>query len=286
MSTTDSEGPAWNKFWLSLENETESLMSGEGASSRPAHTPDARSLMSPELVRPNVERGDSVMPHESASHNGGDSPEHSAIAGAVSPSMEEPPFAFKFKAPSGRMHRLQFVASAGVSELVAQVAEKLGGEVTSIGGMPTVEEGKLLKSGFALSYLDNEGDTVSITTDRDLVEAVSLARQSHRDKVDLFVHHPDKPPISATLDPHPALAKLPTPPQSAIRERRRHADDGQEDEGQSEPHKDWKQASGLTTKPGEQLIAGVPNELLLPGAIVTLAVVIIGVFALGRSSSR
>jgi hypothetical protein len=36
----------------------------------------------------------------------------------------------------------------------------------------------------------------------------------------------------------------------------------------------------------QQILAGVPNELLLPGAIVTLAVVIIGVFAITRSSNR
>jgi uncharacterized membrane protein YdbT with pleckstrin-like domain len=36
----------------------------------------------------------------------------------------------------------------------------------------------------------------------------------------------------------------------------------------------------------EQVIAGVPNELLLPGAIVTLAVVIVGVFTIARATSR
>ena len=39
-------------------------------------------------------------------------------------------------------------------------------------------------------------------------------------------------------------------------------------------------------QPQEQFIAGVPNELLLPGAIVTLAVVIVGVFALTRTAQR
>ena len=34
----------------------------------------------------------------------------------------------------------------------------------------------------------------------------------------------------------------------------------------------------------DQLVAGLPNELLLPGAIVTLAVVIIGVFTISRAS--
>jgi hypothetical protein len=31
MSTGDSEGPAWNKFWMSLEDGTESVMSGDGS---------------------------------------------------------------------------------------------------------------------------------------------------------------------------------------------------------------------------------------------------------------
>lgn len=288
MSTTDNEGPAWNKFWLSLENETESMMSGEGGSSRMPHTPDARSLMSPEhMMRPGLERGDSVLPNDSASHHGADSPEHSAVAGAaVSPSIEDVPFAFKFKAPSGRMHRLQVVGSAGIAELISQVTSKLGAEIDSIGGEPIVEEGRLGKSGFALSYLDNEGDTVSITTDQDLLEAISLARHSQRDKVDLFVHDPEKPPLSATLDPHPALQKPLTPPESTIKDRRRYSEDEDEEEEVSEkPKRERKQVSAQP-KQQEQLIAGVPNELLLPGAIVTLAVVIIGVFAMSRSSSR
>jgi len=294
MSTTDSEGPAWNKFWLSLENETESMMSGEGGSSRMPQTPDARSLMSPDhMMRPGLERGDSVLPGESASHHGGDSPEHSAVAGAAtSPIVEDVPFAFKFKAPSGRMHRLQVVGSAGIAELISQVAGKLGTESDSIGGVPTADEGRLGKSGFALSYLDNEGDTVSITTDQDLLEAISLARHSQRDKVDLFVHDPEKPPLSATLDPHPALQKPvtpqkpPTPPESTLKERRRYSSGEEEAEEVLErPKKERKQVA-MQPKQQEQFIAGVPNELLLPGAIVTLAVVIIGVFAISRSSSR
>src|ERR1700761_9581210 len=199
MQTTDSEGPAWNKFWMSLDNETESVMSGDG-SARPPMTPDHRSLMSPEIKPGGLERGDSVLPNDSASHHGAESPEHSAVTGAV---VENTHFPFKFKAPSGRMHRLQVLASAGVAELVSQVSQKIGAEVDSIGGVPQVEEGKLGKSGFALSYLDNEGDTVSITTDQDLVEAVTLASRARRDKVDLFVHDPEQPPLPPTLDPQP-----------------------------------------------------------------------------------
>lgn len=278
INTTDSEGPAWNKFWLSLDNETESMMSGEGGSRVPG-TPDHRSMMSHEHPRPGLmDRGDSVLPNESASHHG-DSPPHSALAGAPPANLEDVPFAFKFKAPSGRVHRLQVVASAGIEDLVTRVASKLGAEVDAIGGTPTFEDEKISKSGFALSYLDNEGDTVSITTNQDLIEAISLSRLAHRDKVDLFVHDPETAPLPATVDPQPALAKPPTPPESVLRERKHFFDDEEE----SQPR---QRSQSSTVAKQEEIIAGVPNDLLLPGAIVTLAVVIVAVFAMGRASNR
>jgi hypothetical protein len=282
MAANDGEGPAWNKFWMSLDAETESMMSGEG-SNRPT-TDAGRSLMSPGLhdPRPGMhDRGDSVLPNDSASHHGAESPDHSAVAAAQSPGFETALFPFKFKAPSGRMHRLQVAPSAGVEELVTLVSQKLGAEVESIGGTPDVIDGALGKSGFALSYLDNEGDTVSITTDRDLLDAIELARHGHRDKVDLFVHDPSQPPLSATLDPAPALPKQPSPPASTLR-KRREVDEEDEEEV-------VEKARRVKTNPKlaqEELIAGVPNELLLPGAIVTLAVVIVAVFGLSRAGSR
>lgn len=280
MSSGDGEGPAWGKFWLSLDNESESMVSGEGSSHRP-HTPGHRSFMSPELARPNVERVDSVQPNESASHNGDDS--RSDILETHSPIMEDAPFPFKFKAPSGRVHRLQVVASAGIADLVSNVTAKLGGEIDAVGGEAFVEEGRLGKSGYALSYLDNEGDTVSITTDQDLHDAIAISQCNRREKVDLFVHDPNKPPMAATLDPHPALARPLTPPSSTLKSRRRGNDNDREEESET-PMKRDRRAPAPPSKEVEQIIPGVSNDLLLPGAIVTLAVVIIGVFTLGRSS--
>ncbi|ORY12754.1 hypothetical protein BCR34DRAFT_536605 [Clohesyomyces aquaticus] len=276
ISTQDSEGPAWNKFWLSLDNETESVMSGDG--SRAPGTEDHRSMMSHDQHRPGLaDRGDSVLPNESASHHG-ESPQTSALGGAAH-ALEDAAFPFKFKAPSGRVHRLQVAASGGIEDLVFRVASKLGAEAASIGGTPTCEDGEVSKEGFAMSYLDNEGDTVSITTNQDLIEAISLARRAHRDKVDLFVHDPDSPAQVSTVEPQPALAKPPTPPESVLRERKQFFEDDEErvaarSRGQSAAAKQ------------EEIIPGVPNDLLLPGAIVTLAVVIVAVFALGRATSR
>ncbi|KAG0647398.1 Meiotically up-regulated 70 [Hyphodiscus hymeniophilus] len=284
MSTGDSEGPAWNKFWLSLDNDTESVMSGEGSHHHTHHT-GGRSLMSPDLSRGQERHVDaSVAPGDSASHNGADSPAHSAIAPIPEIPPEEIPFPFKFKAPSGRVHRLQVIAAHGMGELIASVTAKLGTEVDAVGGAATFEEGRLGSSGYALSYLDDDGDTVSITTDHDLLEAIVIARSGHRDKVDLFVHDPEKPPISATLDPHPVIRQAPTPPASTIRERRRAISDEEDESDEEQP---VRRTRKVTTQPTEQqVIAGVPNDLLLPGAMVTLAVVIVGVFALTRATSR
>jgi hypothetical protein len=187
------------------------------------------------------------------------------------------------------MHRLQVLGSSGIAELISQVAQKLGAEVDAIGGIPEVEDGKIGKSGFAMSYLDNEGDTVSITTDRDLLEATSLASQSGRDKVDLFVHDPETAPLPATLEPHPVSAKPTTPPAPSLRERMRLESDGDDEEeevaAERSRHGRRKHAFQRQAEQ-EQVIAGVPNDLLLPGAIVSLAVVIVGVFAISRTTSR
>ncbi|GFF29427.1 meiotically up-regulated gene 70 protein [Aspergillus udagawae] len=264
MQSHDDEGPAWNKFWLSMDHESDSMVSGS------QQAPN-RSVLSPESPRQGV---DSVLPNESASHHGGD--ELSEYHDHHHNHDETAPFPFKFKAPSGRVHRVNVVTSAGVADLVAQVTAKLGNELEAVGGAATVEEGKLSNTGYALSYLDNEGDTVSITTDQDLADAVSLARRSHRDKVDLFVHDPAQPPISATLDPQPAPAKAVEEKISVVAE----------DRLSEEPLIPKAHQSYPTRPTEEQFIAGVPNELLLPGAIVTLAAVIAGVFILSRATSR
>ena len=285
MSTGDSEGPAWNKFWMSFDHETESMVSGEGGSRHP-HTPDTRSLMSPEQHhRPGVERLESVAPADSASHTGRDSPDPSAITGGLTV-LEDTPFPFKFKAPSGRMHRLQVVASAGMHDLIDSVAEKLGSEADAIGGVPVFEDGKLGHAGFALSYLDNEGDTVSITTNHDLLEAIGLAQHGNRDKVDLFVHDPEMAPMQATLAPQPAGAHAVSSPGSQARLRKHHSDDEDEQTVEGHERRRERRPTSSHTQPAEQIIGGVPNDLLLPGAIVTLAVVIIGVFAISRASNR
>lgn len=287
MSSGDGEGPAWNKFWLSIENETESMVSGDGSHHHTAHTMGSR-MMSPEIARDRL--GDSVAPGDSASHVGVDSPTRSLIPDIPEQPPADLPFPFKFKAPSGRVHRLQVIASQGIEAFVATVTAKLGNEVDNIGGAPVVDDGKMSSTGFALSYMDDEGDSVSITTDNDLLESILLARMGGRDKVDLFVHDPEKPPVAAPAPIEtPAILTPPTSTASGLRERRRaYDDDDDEDEDDEDEDESTTRRSRRTrhAPAQDQVIAGLPNELLLPGAIVTLAVVIVGVFTITRATSR
>ena len=263
------------------QGDTESIASGEGGSHMP-QTPDQRSAISPELHRPGMDRLDSVLPGDSASAHGGDMDEQSALIGAT----DETPFTFKFKAPSGRMHRLHVTASAGLADFIEAVAGKLGSEVDSLGGVPTFDNGKISYTGFALAYMDNDGDTVSLTTDHDLLEAITLARQSRKDKVDLFVHDPEKPAIPPTTEPPPQIIP-PTPPESQVKQRKRYEESDDELPSAVERRKDPAKARSVPeSKEQAQLIAGVPNEVLIPGALVVLGSVIVITFAVGRSSSR
>ncbi|KAJ6164944.1 hypothetical protein N7470_003616 [Penicillium chermesinum] len=268
MNNHDDEGPAWHKFWNSMDHESDSMVSG----SQQPHTP-LRSVMSPDMARSQYDN--SVLPNESASHHG---EEHSEVASHHLEPAEDAPFPFKFKAPSGRVHRVNVLVASGVEDLVKQVTAKLGSELEAVGGEAVVEEGRLSHNGYALSYMDNEGDTVSITTDQDMVDAIQLARRTRRDKVDLFVHDPSQPPIPATIDPHPVQPQpaTPVPEESNVTEA---------PTPEEPPLAKPRQQNGFAPSE-EQLIAGVPNDLLLPGAIVTLAAVIAGVFILSRPTGR
>lgn len=289
MNSGDSEGPAWNKFWLSLDNETESMVSGDGShhgSHHPTHF--TRSVMSPDMTRDRI--NESVAPGDSASHVGVDSPSQSIVTGSPEQPPSEIPFAFKFKAPSGRVHRLQVIASQGIATFVAHIASKLGSEVDAIGGAPTVEDGIVRSDGFALSYRDNEGDSISITTDQDLLEAILLARQDRRDKVDLFVHDPANAPAAAAVPLPASEVHVATPPASSgpseIRRRRHHSESEEYSDSEDMATVRRRKPRHSNNYQEKEIIAGLPNELLLPGAIVTLAVVIIGVFAISRLTSR
>ncbi|KAI5309859.1 hypothetical protein KEM55_002255 [Ascosphaera atra] len=277
IHSTEDEGPAWNRFWLSTEYDSDSALSASRSAclsgSISHQAPMQRSFVSPVLSR-GFEKENSVAPNDSASHNGND------VTSARTDNVgfeecDDDRFPFKFKSPTGRIHRLQVRPRGGLSDLARLVSAKLGSEVSQIGGEATVIEGTLV-GGFALSYLDNDGDTVSITVDSDLEEAVYLARRNGADKVELFVHSPDVsgtdeqafgPPIQAYENKD--ILKVNAKKQNSNQEINQQA-----------RSTDVKGSTRVQIV--RQHLHSLFSEPTMPGAIWTLAGVVAGIVVLGR----
>ncbi len=234
MSSGDNEGPAWNKFWL-LDNETESMVSGDGSHH---HTHHRLPLpMSPDITRSERLVNDSVAPGDSASHAGVESRHQQRRRQLPRLPPSELPFPFKFKAPMRSCaSSLQVIAAHGMDAFVSGVAAKLGKRSKPSAGCLSSRKASS-SSGFALSYLDDEGDSVSITTDQDLLEAILLAEERGSEKVDLFVPRPEGATRACASSPRrsrcPFLRRLLLPSSASVGSilmRRTRRDEGEEDD--------------------------------------------------------
>ncbi|KAL8200072.1 hypothetical protein R6Q57_011411 [Mikania cordata] len=83
-------------------------------------------------------------------------------------------FAFKFEDLRGRVHRFNF-GSENLCELVSAVAQRMGGD----------------QNNLQLLYDDDEGDRVLLTTDSDLIGAVSHARSARQKVLRLHLDYCD-----------------------------------------------------------------------------------------------
>lgn len=251
-------GPMWGRFFDSIGNEdAESLVSGSHV---PTDLPSARSLSQiPQSPHSEVHPNDSASVIEDDRVSGIESRKGTvpSVAGAIP--VDDGTYVFKFKTPSGRTHRFQS-RHDDVEHLREIVMGKLAIDPFFTDFKPV--PGSNLRPDpidFHLSYTDADGDTVLITSDHDVTDAVRIARATGSDRVVLFVQGgkgwaeaveaakaqpiqtpPEKPPIVDT--PPPAM----TIPQS----------DGE--------------------------VMGIPKDLLLPASIGALAVVILGIFTVSR----
>lgn len=137
------EGPAWSRFWTVDEDSVSELLA-----------PEVTPL---ELQLFDINPSDSVSAVETA-------------------------FAFKFRLPLGRVHR---VVALDVAALRAAISDKM-----HAGDWARLEE------LFAVSYADDEGDIVAITTDADLRDCVATAVKRGAQKADLYVHNADQPALA------------------------------------------------------------------------------------------
>lgn len=395
------EGPAWNKFWMSIDDDhsIHSDHSGytrsvtPGGLSQHSNSNSRRKMLDDGSIPPEISASELAQfnidnvelgPNDSVSHSGfeddGNNMSLNQVmmenAGAGVPSaaaassvMTGSNFAgassnldsnnmhlsvtypFKFKTPSGRVHRITVSPDEGIEILRQEILYKLKPEeLASLGGEGQVSDGKLISSGFGISYLDDEGDVIAITSDKDLVDAILINKSLGKNKAELFIHHPDQhqdliPASSASTTTNTAGKKQKKTAGGGASGKRRAGvgkrklrlslngqdqeikyddededdeEDGTELSGGSRPiiassadqtsdseeeddSDDYdsdkkkitsrKKGSARRGKTGggafglgdEPLIPGIPNDLILPGALVTLAASIIVVFALSRN---
>ena len=230
-NTAGDEGPMWSKFWTSVGDENDgSVVSASDTPSRSQHGKSTHD----KVIDP-FSSDISPLPTAHEAYETPVKPSDSISAHREEPQIDvEQPFAYKFKAPSGKIHRLTSIPSAGLESLRTTITEKLSSELDKV------------TADYGISFVDDEGDIVSITTDEDMLESIALARRTNRDKVDLYVHHPDESPIQVTK---PSPAHVPF----------------------TDPNTTAKQ----TPPP--------MNDLLIPGALIALAICVVGAIAITRS---
>jgi hypothetical protein len=228
-----------------------------------------------------------------------------ALSGSAPVPVDDGTYVFKFRTPSGRTHRFQS-RHDDVEHLREIVTGKLTTDPFFTEYHASEEEDEEAHrpdpTDFVLSYTDADGDTVLITSDHDVTEAVKIAREAGTDRVVLFVQggkgwaeagagkgevkaaevtaaaakeirevektEEVTPPAKATA---PIPETIPTPNVPPQTSSHSHGHGG---------YHDRHHATGTDE------LFGIPKDLLLPASIGALAVVIIGVFTISRLTSN
>ncbi|PPQ90458.1 hypothetical protein CVT25_014976 [Psilocybe cyanescens] len=292
-------GPMWGRFFDSIgHDDGESVLSG----SQHALT-DNRSFAGLNDLHLQQSPHSEVHPNDSASVM--DDDHVSALegyarqkglhvpSGAIPVPAEDGTYVFKFRTPSGRTHRFQS-RHDDVEHLREIVAGKLATDPFFTEFQPSADDATRPDPiDFHLSYTDADGDTVLITSDHDVSEAVKIARGAGTDRVVLFVQG-GKGWAEAGSGKSEARAAEVT---AAAAEQVREVEKAEQVVSSSNVITPVKEASPEPLAPvpsphaapigaGGDEVFGIPKDLLLPASIGALAVVIIGVFTISRLTSN
>jgi CBS domain-containing protein len=283
-NTGEAEGgPMWGRFFDSLggQEDTESVMSGSNVPT------DAHAFQHSQSRLQQSSPHSEVHPNDSASVID-DEPE-SALAGypknkaavsvpsitgaASSVPVDDGTYVFKFRTPSGRTHRFQ-ARHDNVENLRDIVSGKLSADPFFTEFQPASESVHAPDPlDFHLSYTDADGDTVVITSDSDVTDAVKIARTGGSDRVVLFIQGGKGWSEAGAGKSEAKAAEVTIAAQ------------------QQEKEVEKTEATlpeGVSFTPPNRInvpqddVFGVPKDLLLPASIGVLAVVILGVFTITR----
>ncbi|KAM0749877.1 CBS-domain-containing protein [Meredithblackwellia eburnea MCA 4105] len=226
------------------------------------------------------------------------------------PDVDDGTYLFKFVAPGGTTHRFQarydsheFIVDIIRGKLVsdpffAPSSSNSGGEGgagAGGGGGDGAEEGgnKLDPGDFKMSYFDDDGDLVLMTADRDVTDAVNVARKQGKDRV--VVHLRGGKAWDDELARRGTAGSKVT---EEARERERKMGNGlkaveesleeqeeDEEEGEVKVKKDKKRRKKTAEEQADELVFGfLQKDQLLPASIAVLAAAIVGVFAVSKAT--
>lgn len=289
-SANDNEGgPMWGKFFDSIgHDDNDSTLSG-------SHAPSRSHFSHGDLSHLQQSPLSDLHPNDSASV--ADDDDHaSALSGLprkkgvsvpaapVPIHVDDGTYVFKFRTPGGRTHRFQ-----SRHDDVAHLREIISGKLATDPFFTDfkAEEGAIHPdpNDFVLSYTDADGDTVLITSDDDVTDAVKIARTAGHDRVVLYVQG-GKGWQEAGADKSEEKAKEVTEKAKAEEKEVEKSElTATPPEKPTPPVYVPPPAASPVPSPAEEVF-GIPKDLLLPASIGALAVVIIGVFTISRLSSN
>lgn len=316
--TDESGGPVWSRFFASfgqtgsVDEDAASAVSGShaGASELPPRTPN-RFKGQQHLSRGPDTPGSELAPNDSASviHDETDSAliSRSGVTsfadgrGAIPIDFDDGTYLFKFIAPSGSAHRFQarydsyeFVreiihGKIQTDPFIMQVDDHAGGDASKADGS------KPDSNDFQLSYFDDDNDLVLITTDQDMMDSVNLAKKQSKDRVVLHLRggkswgdlESVKKKNVGQITRLKAVSEAEEKEVEENEEVEEFTPDEKEPSSRSSKSRSHSKRSGMTKKHGpssEDVVGGIPKDMVLPAAIGFLGFVILGVFLASRPS--
>jgi hypothetical protein len=267
----------WGRFFDSIggQEDTESAYSG---SHMPADAHNSSFSLSHLQQSPHseVHPNDSASVADDASAVGyghkiaGTIP---SITGPVVP-VDDGTYVFKFRTPSGNTHRFQ-----ARKDNIENLRDIVGGKLTTD---PFFTEFKPTNADdpvpdpvdFHLAYTDADGDTVLITSDSDVADAVKIARNAGVDRVVIIVQGGRGWAEAGAGKSEVKAAAAAAAAQKEIKEVER-SEAALRERAPSNPP--------VPAHPSQtDELFGIPRDLLLPASIGALAVAIVGIFTISR----
>jgi PB1 domain len=273
----DTEGgPMWGRFFDSIGGHED----GESAYSG-SHMPDPHNT-SFSLSQLQQSPHSEVHPNDSASvaddaSGLGYGPKMAgklpSITGMAVP-VDDGTYVFKFRTPSGNTHRFQ-ARKDNIENLRDIVSGKLTADAFFTEFKRTNADDPVPDPlEFQLAYTDADGDTVLMTSDSDVADAVKIARGVGVDRVVLIVQG-GRGWVEAGAGKSEAKAA------AAAAAAQKEIKEVEKSEATLPEASQANHPAPAHAPLGDEFF-GIPRDLLLPASVGALAVVIIGVFTISR----